>query len=421
VQATVDAIDGMMANNRWRSAKGGVLGDKKRAGVLDLVNMNREAKELLDRTVHDIEAQSIFKTNSRGEFVNTNRGALDNLTNDARFVTHIKPALDSNLQLKTEVRNFLWDQYKETVLSGDKFNFAAHKRFMQNKSEALRATFPEEDVARMSQNPEHFRSAVNRSKERLDNIQATYRETETAKAIEAEALAKGEAIGNVRIGSNDLLKSLREMSGWKRRRLMNELKTGEPELYTDLIENARRQNMDGIKKAYFGEGKEKTTGNAVERFDLYLKENKDILREVFGQQYVQDLEKLSSANRVESMMSRISTVAQDSQPGWLRILRSFLGPLSKPQRIITAATWNQRRLLAKTAVNATGDPAKLRAIIEASSMGLPFESKAGIQLLSRLGILEAAGISVDDPEVQQKVLKLVEESVNADRAGQAGE
>ncbi|GAF87016.1 unnamed protein product, partial [marine sediment metagenome] len=132
-------------------------------------------------------------------------------------------------------------------------------------------------------------------------------------------------------------------------------------------------------------------------------ENEQTIRSVLGEDYWANLRGIVRANDVTTRGFRVKGAADDTQTIVTRIFRSLIGPLSKPQRQLTAAQFARARLGARKALNMLSDPEAIRAISTAAKQGVSMESAAGIALFSRLGFWSEFGIIGDpaSPEYQQ--------------------
>jgi len=245
---------------------------------------------------------------------------------------------------------------------------------MRDRSDAMRMLFGEEDFAKMAANPTRFRQTVVDRSQRWNKIKSIVEEHVQLPPTK-------------NISVSDIQGSLNKMTDTQRRNVLQQINAANPQAMLMLKAASKQQNKQKI-------GDILETTNPAPALGRWLDKNTAVLRELHGQGYVRDLQALQRGLKASTIKER--GVAPDSQPGWLRLGRTYFGPLSKPQRIITAVTWNQKRIVARNMLNVIADPEKLAAfrVIRDTNQF----TRAAMATLTRIGIFDGTEAPEDAGE-----------------------
>lgn len=351
----------------------------------DYRTLNRNQNDL----ANELNANALYQRAPDGSYLNTSVDALDKMTRmgNRNFDDVVKVARQSP-EIKGELQQGLFELYNRKVLQGPNgFDRKAHDRFMGEREDALRQMFGAEDFARFKHIPEHFRQTVNAGKKARAEMMETWG---------TAAKQAGLDPSKVKLNAFNLNASFNKMGSGMRRRLMRQLDRDAPELAFELRRMHQRQVKDQISKTWLtGE----STPNKAKGFEQWLNTNRASLTDLHGEQYVQDLTTMKTLFLVDARRNSVPKARIDAQGTMLRYGRSLIGPLSKPQRFATAASYNRTRMNATMIMQTVSDPRMLRELVISASV--PAASRPGFRVAQRLGWLSMLGIDqVGDEDAQ---------------------
>lgn len=390
-------MDNMLRRGNIYTNKGNLVADSTRANINARVDDARRAQERVVSTASEINANVMFKKNANGEYVNTTPKDFDTLlASGSRFMKHLKPLIESNPAIKLEAINAINEQYRKRVLDKG-WTRAKHETFMARYSNAMDAVMSPEQVRLLQEFPlQNRRSAWDSEVARSRSI--------VQRQIDRLGMSKNDPTN---VNPENIIGSLSKMGRAGAEIFMRDLNRSDPRLAAALRETSIEQTRRFLHETFFNVDKGVSRLKMADDLRMWLGDNKETLRAVHGEMYVRDLQTVVNAHLLDARRRRIPGFTPETQGDVIRVTRSLLGPLSKPQRQITAGNMVRQRFLANKILEVYSDPAKLREL--RSAKGISPLSRAGIAVLSRMGIWEAAGLAEDDPQFLPKAREFLEQ------------
>jgi hypothetical protein len=390
-----------MKNGTILTQKGNPIANSTRAAINGAAENARQAERHVARATASINANAMFKQNANGEFINTSIKSMKTLmANDARFITHMKPILDENPAVRESAQDALNQIYNDEVFQGG-WSRKKHDAWFAKYATAAQSVLGDVAADRLRR----FELQAG-SKGMWANLQARSAATVT-RQVEMSGLPAE------KLNPKNLLDSFAKMPRGRARQFMADAKRSDPELAARIEKTLTEQTRRKLDDVYFNTEKGVDALSTADNLRKWFRDNKEVLREVHGDQYATDMQTIVNAHLLDARRSRIRGTRIESQGDVLRVTRSLLGPLSRPQRQLTAGNYVLQRRMAKKVLSVYSDPAQLRQLKAAKGLGA--RSEAGIAILSRLGIFEAAGIQGDrngipSPEEVQEFYRWVDET-----------
>ena len=384
---TVETIDTLLQNGTIWTDKGNPIAQSTRANINSAVRQARVAQEHVDTAQASINANILFKQNNAGEFVNTNMQQMRGLMgNEARFMQHMKPVLDENPTVRNVARDALHQIYREDVMATG-WTRAKHNTWIKRYRNSMNSVMSKEEAELISLMP------LQSGKDGL------WRATvEGAQRRHAQVLSRFD-LEPMRLNPQNILKSLNDMSAKRRDQAMRELAEMDPQLHTGVKRQMAEEVRQTLNSKFFDTSAGTSTLGTGKQLNEWFQTNKDTLRAVQGNQYVTDLESVVRAHVIDDRRRRVRGVAPETQGDIIRVTRSLLGPLSRPQRQITAGNYVRQRMMAKKILEVYSDPDALRVL--KTGRGISPRSEQGMRIMGRLGLWEALGIKSDDSGIPQ--------------------
>lgn len=387
---TVETIDNLMNSGTIWTAKGNPIAASTRGAINTAVKEARVAQGHVDRAAASINANAMFKQNANGEFVNTSLKSMKSLmANDARFVTHMKPILDENPAIKASAESALNQIYRDEVMEGG-WTRAKHNNWFAKYGTSAKTVMGDQGAQELARY-ELQASGKGLWTRRVERSKAALARMQDRSGLPADKL-----------NPKNLLDSFNKMGRGQARQFMKDVEIYDPQMAARIRGTSIEQTRQNLDKLFFNTDAGVDKLRPANKLKEWFGANQDVLREVHGEQYVTDLQSIVNAHLLDGRRTRVRGIRPETQGDVLRVTRSLLGPLSRPQRQLTAASYVLQRRLAKKVMQVYSDPEALRALNGAK--GLSARGEQGMAVLVRLGIFEAAGIQNDRngvPDPQQ--------------------
>lgn len=390
VATLVRQIDNLLNNQAYIHKGTGRARPQVTAGIKENIKRSRAMAEDLDEITSIVNASRLFKRNADGSLVNTDLNALGRvLGNGSAFMQHMAPVLRYGPDLAEGARGALADLYRKEVLDrASGWSATANKRFIDKYSRAIDAVYSPEERAMLESFRPPSRTELNRferankaAEERWKNIVSRY--------VDDPELV---SFSNPR----DIIQSVNTMGNAKAFRFMKDLQKADPQLHAAIQRESIEQTRHQLRTKFFNPDADTATLGSGVQLRRWYDERKGALKAMHGDQYVTDLETIVRAHELDARRLVLRGTTPPTQHDVIRVTRSLLGPLSKPQRQITAGNYINNKRLAAKVLDIYSDPAQLRALKQAKGIGA--RSEAGIAILTRLGVFEAMGIPMpEDP------------------------
>jgi hypothetical protein len=344
-----------------------------------------EGQKLVEEAAARVNGKNLFARSVDGQLINTSLTAMRKyLGNATNFLRDMKPVLKMKPEMELSAKQAIGDIYQEDVLATG-WTRSKHNTFMKKYSTAIETLWNPEKVAELKRwdltsQGNQFKADVNASREVFERIKKRHGWVNEKGEVEYPA-----------IDGDNLLGSIQKMGPRKAKFFLKDLEEVAPEMVAQYRRNTIKQTEQQLNDIFFDV--ESGTGDVLGRYKGFKKwftNNKDALRATHGDQYVTDLETMTRALQLEARRARVAGFAPDAQPNWLRATRSLLGPLSRPQRQLTAGTYIQQRVAAAKVLQIISDPQMMRELMVARK--LPAKSRAGIAVGTRLGLFAEFGV-----------------------------
>ncbi len=160
-------------------------------------------------------------------------------------------------------------------------------------------------------------------------------------------------------------------------------------------------------------------------FDTWLKDNTDIIRDIHGSAYHNDLKTLSNIMNRRRDAGIVRATTPEANPSMLGLTRVLFGPLSRAQRFLTAARRGQVRAGALSPADLLSDPQAVRELVQLRAF--PVSSRRAARfiqdydLASSFGWPDGEEFDADNPEHRRLVAQMVHTQLEADNAAREQE
>lgn len=400
----VTDVDNLLKNAPIYTEKGNRIAASTRSNIYSAITEVRETNALLEEQVARINGSRIFAQGPDGSFLNTSlKGMRAILGNDAQYIKQMKPILDSTPGLQARAVEALNTIYKADVLDKG-WTSARHTAFLNKYGEAAADLMAPEELAILTDmrpppgGVGRMAQIVQRQKDKWNKM--------------------SERLGTADINPDNILGSMRNVSPERVRSFMWYADRTDPVLAGAVRRDMAAQIRNELHQGFFDT--KRGVDNIKSGFQLkdwWTADNnarQRTVRAVMGDQYTKDLGTIVEAAAIDAQRAASKGYRPETQGDVIRVTRSLLGPLSRPQRQITAFNYVRQRALAARVLKVMTEPEQLRALVEAGR--LPARSKQGIAILARVGIFEAAGI-VDPENNIEEVMAFYDQIEEWARAG----
>ena len=407
----VQTLDNLIKNGTTRTAKGNVIAASTRKNITDALANTRSASKFVEEAQQTINASRLFEKNKNGEYLYTNLKDWDSLmAGGARFIKNMRPLIDGSPILKKESAAVMRQLYRERVMPDGVWSRTRHNTFMNRYSESLPVVFNEADMAELAKyelasgKGGVWNRLVGRAQERAAKA------TSFVDGAKGAPKPTGDAPPSaIKINPKSIIASINSQPPQRTAAYMRWVRKNDPAQFAQLQEAAKHQIQTDLQTKFFSpDAAGQMTRAKANRLSAWVDGNKDTIREVLGEEYYANIRAIAKANDVSTRAFRVKGTAEETQTILTRTFRSLIGPLSRPQRQLTAAQFARTRLSARRAIRMMSDPAAIREIMAATKNGVTMESQAGIALFSRLGLWSDFGVVGDpaDPEYQAQAMTI---------------
>jgi hypothetical protein len=404
----VKEIDNLAKNGTVLNRGSGRAVPARRAAINESIQRARGAQDTADHISATLMASKMFKKNVNGEYVNTSIDGLATVLKDGPYMTHMKPVLDAAPDLQLQAREALSTLYNQKVLGGSGFTPTKLDNFLRNYDTALRSAFSEAEYRNLASvaPPTGGMSRIEKSRQRQDRM---WEETRARLVPDQSPIT----ITN----PSDIIGSLNSNTvGPTRAKLfMQDLDRLDPRLAARVRQEAIEQTQQQLHRKFFDVTQDTSNLSTGIKLRDWFTDNRKVLEAVHGPEYVRELNSVVKAAEMDARRAIVKGKLPETQHDVIRVTRSLLGPLSRPQRQITAANYVNQKRLALQVMNIYSDPKQLDLLLSSSQIpdGLSARSQAGIALMTRLGVFEAVGIptpnDLNDPAFQEQVSALYDQ------------
>jgi ribosome-associated translation inhibitor RaiA len=380
---TVETIDTVLKNGVITTQKGNPIANSTRAAINTAAADARVAAQHVDRAASSINASRMFQRNQNGEFLNTSIDSMRKImSNDATFIKHMKPIMDENPAIQDAAEDALNQLYNDDVIKGG-WTRAKHDTWFKRYEQAAGTVMGPEGIQQL------------RNYELQAGTKGLWARLRERSEAALARMVDQTGIGAENLNPKNILGSFENMGHYRSRQFMAEVDAVNPALGQRIRSHLVEQTRQQLDKAYFNVDRGISKLRPAENLREWFNGNKEVLRSVHGEQYVTDMQTVVNAHLLDGRRTRVNPKAPESQGDVLRVTRSLLGPLSRPQRQLTAGNYVLQRRMATKVMEIYSDPAQLRLLKTAKGFGA--RGEAGVAVLTRLGLFEAAGI----PTVQE--------------------
>lgn len=392
----------------WSLADGTKLQGAAKANITSAWQRTDMDNEMLQEAIALTNGSNLFARNTNGELLNVNLQAMRRyLGSETQFMKQMAPVLKTKPDLVHSLRGALREIYEQDIIKTG-WTRSKHNSFMKKYDQAMRGAWSADEVADFQRYS--LQSNTTEWKKKVEFSTTLMNRTRQRMGWDS----------TVEFNSNNILGSLRGMKPAKIRGVLRDLKNDYPEMYADVQRMNLRQIEHKLHNDFFDVGEGVTDPfQRAKGFEKWFEANEETLRGLHGDQYVTDMRALKNTLKIEAKRSRVRGNAPDTQPLWLRVTRTVFGPLSRPQRQMSAGTFTQQRLAAQKVLQLYSDPEKLRQIKFAGN--LPGNSRAAVAVLARVGFFDAFGIHPEDENyielAHEKWMEIIQASNEAEEDG----
>ena len=394
VKEVYDAVNDLLYDGKWMW-KGKEVDLGTRAMVGNSLSRADKAAEDLVTKQSMIESSHLFKRNAEGELVHTTLKDFGSLmSTNNKFFKHIDPWIKAAPENFDNMRSVLFELYNKEVLEKG-WTAASHRSFF-NKYDTAVNKLLSPDEANNLRNVHFTSGGENPIVARADH----YRRRNMALSAYG-TMEPGNLLGSISRISTGVDRAagipLPKNPIKRVRAYLNNVRALSEQSYRDLQDNSLREVQNRMQKLFFGPDAKADPTKQVKQFREWLDKpltqggasNKEILRELHGDQYVTDLEAIWRGMHMDVRRFKMQGSSPLLQGDIIRTSRTLMGPLNVWQRRVSASNWVRLRLHAKRALDVMSDPAKVREL--QAHKGYPVRSRPGMAVLARIGILPYTG------------------------------
>lgn len=395
-----ETIDNLLKNGKYYTEKGNQVAVSTRSRINDAFNQADKAQAALERHTSFVNAQTIFKKNANGEYMYTTQKDWETLLKGgSKFMKDLKPVLDGSPQLMEEAQSVLRGLYRDEVMPDGVWSRKAHDQYMSKYRTALEHVSSPEDLDALARY-----DLTGNAKQPWDQFVARQEEN-SKRAARAMGFGTGKPPPSpIDIKPEKIIDSLRKNPNAETFAYIRWTQKNAPETFAQLQKQAMEQVRLDLHNKWLSP-KITKGGSQTKSISLskWYQDNKKILGLMFGDEYVSNLGAVVTTVDATTRRFRVKGVKDDPQTLFVRSMRSVIGPLTKPQRMISAAEFAKLRTQATAAMKLLTSPEAMSEIMLATRKGLDLHSQAGVALFSRLGFFAEFGIVGDpnDPEYLQ--------------------
>ena len=384
VARIVKTIDNLLANQPYINKATGRAVPAQTAGIRESFERARTYQAEAEEIAGVVNASRLFKRNVDGKLVNTDLNAMGRmLANGTAFQQHLLPVLSRGPDLAAGARGAISELYQKEVMdTGAGWTAKSHQSFLRKYGTAIDTLYGKEEQAIWKTFRPTPGATLNRAERASKAMDWKWERLVNKYAPDAEVTR----FSNPR----DIVASVNNMDKGKAAGFMQELERLNPELHVQVRQTAIDQTEKSLHRTFFDVDRDIKGLQSGGQMRKWFDDNKDSLRAIHGTQYVTDLETVVRGAELDAKRMRLQGTAPPTQHDMIRVTRSLLGPLSRPQRQITAGNYINNKRLAARVMKIYSDPDMLRALKQ--SKGMNVRTDAGIALFVRLGLAEAVGI-----------------------------
>jgi len=382
--AIVNTIDNLLKSKPYINKATNRARPAQTAGIRESYQRARQMSAEMDEISAVVDASKIFKRNADGELINTDLTAIGRvLANGSAFMQHMMPVIKRGPELATQTRGAIADLYRKEVLDSARgWSATSHKRFLDKYGVAIDALYGAEEQQIWKSFRPPSGEVLNRAQRANQIIETKFNRLVAKYAPDPETVKW--------TNPRDIVASVNTMGARKGGAFMDELKRLDPSLHASVQKQSIDQTRKNLHELFFDPNRDAGNLQTGVQMRKWFNDRKDALKALHGDQYVTDLETVVRGAELDAKRLVLRGSAPATQHDLIRVTRSILGPLSKPQRQISAGNYINNKRLAARVMDIYSDPDMLRALKQ--SKGVSVRSQAGIALFVRLGLAEAMGI-----------------------------
>lgn len=285
---------------------------------------------------------------------------------------------DTGLQV---MRDGIKQRYQKAVLSGDKPNQRAHRKFLDENKNILKAYFSREELAKFNQ--------IGELSKRVDEL------ADAQKNLQKKF--KGSRMGVLAAGQKDPRKIFQNF--WNKgevtdvialKRQLREF----PELWEEFKATAQSQMRNDLIQA---RGKDQVDIINPDALKTLLKNKSRQLTVIYGKEYVDNLNVLLRATQRANKVVKPGDRSTEGSP-YVDLARAYFRPLSARGKIFTSALKLRRKAFETAFIEALADPRKLEVMVKLNRVARNSTTAAGL-----LGQLGAYSLIPDDSAFAEDV------------------
>lgn len=397
IAGLVNNIDNLLKNKAYINKTTGKKVPAQTAAINESIERTGTIQADLNEAVALANSSRMFKRNVNGELVNTDLAAIGRtMSNGSVFMQHMEPLLRVSPDIQVGARDAIGQLYRETVLGGTGWTPAKHATFLKNYSTAIKSLYGEADQVAIAS----VRPPSGQKLNRLATAKKAREDAWNKTVLDAYPDAEVAKINS----PADLVKTMGQHGQGvaKSTRFMRDLERFNPELHQAVKDEMIQQTEQNLHRTYFDISREASSLRTGVQLRQWFDDSKVLLESIHGEMYVRDLDTVVRAAELDAKRLVLKGKAPETQHDLIRVTRSILGPLSRPQRQITAGNYINHKRLAAQVLKIYSDPAQLRKLRAAGRAGMRARTDAGIAVLSRLGLFNAVGIEIpadiDNPD-----------------------
>jgi hypothetical protein len=361
-----------------------------------------EVEKEIDSPLLDASGKPIGTTTRT---VKETRDMFDNvrLDGNATELGAIAKETQQNQHLKASFTEALYENYrKHTMPDGKNWSSKAHEEWLGNSKKLLLKVFSPEEYRRIVNSPQGLRGVMQ---------ELRGRSTATQKAVSSILDATGEDTMRLLNNNGRMLEKLKtlyrsgdRMDQKKFERIFKILRAhgddGQYAALGELFKDEMYQTLSALNT-------KQPTRASIRKISNWFEDatNTNMLRELFDGQYVADLRTAYDVIAARSRRQGVRGLGVERSPASLQFFRAILfkNVFGRRQRAFSAGTKTAQQQAGKLGLRIAETPEQLRTIMAIKDA--PIDSRAALGMLSRLGILEAYGVT--DPNDPRQIRQFI--------------
>ena len=322
-----------------------------------------------------------------------------------RELGQVVEEMATNPYIKQDVKEAILEDFERSVTVDGKFNEAAWEQWKDETGRVLEEVFTPEEMVHI------------RTKSSFEGLRRAVQANRGQTELSANALARNLGLDRSSVLLKDNKSIWTQMKARDQKSRQRALRILDSTGHGDAIRSIFKEELRTELAL-------KIKGSNVQGYTKWLNENRDLIRDMTGTVYYNDLRTVGHILKRRSDRAMVTGTQAEANPTMMALTRVIFGPLSRAQRFFTAARRAQVRGGSSSIDEFITDPSKLRELLQLKV--LPVGNRAAARFIQDTGLAEHLGyfggeeFDADNEQhraelARNVMLLLEEEDLNSDR------